>query len=83
MRRGLCTILSPGELRRGGTIGSLGTGQGTEPSERAEPSMLLGSTGSWPGYDRAFSEAWAFVIRGKSVGKAWRKNGREYGLQAQ
>ena len=56
----------------GGTIGALGTGQGTEASERVEPSMLLGSTGSWPEYGRAFSEAWAFVVRGKSVGKARR-----------
>ena len=40
----------PGELRRGGTIEALGTEQGTEASERAEPPLQLGSTGSGPEY---------------------------------
>jgi hypothetical protein len=44
---------------------TLAPGQGTEPSERAKPSLVLGSTGSWPEYGRAFSEAWAFNIWGK------------------
>jgi hypothetical protein len=67
-RRGLCTTLSPGELRRGGTIGALGTGHGTEASERAKPSMLLGSTGSRAENGPPFTETRAFIIRGKSVG---------------
>ena len=83
-RRVLCTTLSPGELRRGGTIGALGIGQGTEARGRAKPSMLLSSTASCPEYGRAFSEAQALLpIGDRSVSKTWRKNGREYGLQAQ